>query len=223
MGLDYFTVDTDIDSDPKIMDLIQEGDSDAWTVYSWSLIKIFRNGYFIEKDTLVRVIAWTFRSLSRDRIRECLDLMAEAKLINRGFYENEKIVTGTGIQKRYWEVAKNRSARPDMTYWLLDVGKNDEDYDDPKQGYDDQKRSFQGSKPHFQSGKNTKEKEKEKVKKEKEKRKENPASSGWASDSKKPPAGKPDPECPICGGLGFELVEQDGKVVSVPCRCRKEG
>ena len=163
MGLDYFTVDTDIDSDPKIMDLIQEGDTDAWTVYSWSLIKIFRESYYIEKDTLVRAIAWTFRNLSKDRIRECLDMMAEVKLIDKELYE-KNIVTGKGIQKRYWMVAKNRTALPKMDYWLLEIIDESENNQAEKRSYDGAKPSFQGSKPSFQGSKSTKEKEKVKVK-----------------------------------------------------------
>lgn len=119
LGLDYFTVDTDLDSDPKIQNLIREGETDAWAVYSWLWIKTYHDNYYIEKETLVRSIQWLFRSLTEERILECLDILVGCKLINKKFYE-QGIITGRGIQKRYWEVAKNRSALPDMTYWLLD-------------------------------------------------------------------------------------------------------
>jgi len=145
MGLDYFTVDTDLDSDPKIQRLIREGDTDAWTVYSWLWIKTYHDNYYIEKDTLISSIGWLFRSLTDDRICECLDILVKCKLIDKGLYE-KGIITGKGIQRRYWEVAKNRSALPDMTYWLLEgeefpLGKTTE------------KRSYDGSKPSYEAPK----------------------------------------------------------------------
>jgi len=147
MGLDYFTVDTDLDSDPKIQRLIREGDTDAWTVYSWLWIKTYHDNYFIEKDTLISSIGWLFRSLTDDRINECLDILVKCKLIDKDLYE-KGIITGKGIQRRYWEVAKNRSALPDMTYWLLKGKEFSDGKTTEKRSYDDSKPSYEAPKPH---------------------------------------------------------------------------
>ena len=116
-GLDYFPVDTDIISDPKIQELIQEGETEAWTVYSWTLPLLYHEGYYIEKDSLIRSIGWTFRSLSKDRIIECLDLMARIGLIDKTMYE-DGIITGKSFQSRYKEITKGRKNLTNMHFWM---------------------------------------------------------------------------------------------------------
>lgn len=206
MGLDYFTVDTDLDSDPKIQNLIRKGDTDAWSVYSWLWIKTYHDNYYIEKDTLVQCLLWLFRDLTRERILECLDILVECKLINETLYE-KGIITGKGIQKRYWEVAKKRSALPDMTYWLLTEG----EFSDVKTP---ETRSFREGKPH---GGDVSESESHEREREREKRKGKPASvPGGAAGSKKPPAGMPDPKCPVCKGTGW-IISEDNEAHRCDC------
>lgn len=222
MGLDYFTVDTDLDADPKIQNLIRKGDADAWTVYSWLWIKTYHDNYYIEKETLVQCILWLFRGLDEERILECLDMLVDCKLIDRTLYE-KGIITGKGIQKRYWEVAKKRSVLPDMTYWLL----NDVEFSEAKTT---EEVRFDDGKPHGGVVSEAKKHERERER-EREKEKEIIGGNGkakfavgGASDFKKPPTyGLPKKDCELCGGTGFIFKKDGDKDVTVYCDCRKEG
>ena len=74
-GLDWFPLRTDVFTDPKIMDIIQNGDTEAWAVYTSVLILIYGNeGYYSDRESIERAVAWIFRKLSRERVEECLDI-----------------------------------------------------------------------------------------------------------------------------------------------------
>lgn len=118
-GLDFFPVETDIGSDPKITRLIRRGGADAWTVFTWILILTYRSGYYSEKDMVAETIAWTFRDITEERIAECMDIIADCGLLHRGLYE-QGILTSHGIQVQYEQILKRRKSNTtDMKYWII--------------------------------------------------------------------------------------------------------
>lgn len=119
-GLDFFPVETDIGSDPKITRLIRRGGTDAWTVFTWILILTYRSGYYSEKDMVAETIAWTFRDITEERIAECMDIIADCGLLHRGLYE-KGILTSHGIQVQYEQILKRRKSNTaDMQYWIIE-------------------------------------------------------------------------------------------------------
>jgi len=119
-GLDFFPVETDIGSDPKITKLIRRGGSEAFTVFMWVLILTYRSGYYSEKDVVVETIAWNFRDIPEERVAECMDIIADCGLLHRGLYE-QGILTSHGIQVQYEQILKRRKSNAaDMQYWIIE-------------------------------------------------------------------------------------------------------
>lgn len=117
-GLDFFGIETDIETDPKIKKLIRYGGAGAFTIYIWTLICTYRQGYYSTVEDVVNSIAWNFRDISEDTIIETLAKMAEYDLIDKRLYA-ENVITSTGIQKRCLQVFRKRT-NIDCRYWLLD-------------------------------------------------------------------------------------------------------
>lgn len=122
-GLDWFPFRTNVFTDPKIMDIIQRGDADAWTVYTAVLVLTYNEGYYSDREAIVRAIAWIFRGLSRDRIEECLDMLVDAGLLDRSAYEKGAL-TSHGIQAHYETVGKRRVDNEDTKYWINSADNN---------------------------------------------------------------------------------------------------
>lgn len=122
-GLDYFPMQTDILSDPKIMDIIRNGDRDAWTVFSVMLILTYKDGYYSDKEMIKRTISWIFREIPSDRVEECLVMMVDAGLLDRQSFE-QGALTSHGIQVQYDAAGKRRKNNPDTKYWIVSDDNN---------------------------------------------------------------------------------------------------
>lgn len=122
-GLDWFPLRTNVFTDPKIMDIIQKGDADAWTVFTSVLILTYNEGYYSDREAIVRAIAWIFRGLSIDRIEECLDMLVDAGLLDRPAYEKGAL-TSHGIQAHYETAGKRRVDNEDTKYWINSADNN---------------------------------------------------------------------------------------------------
>ena len=122
-GLDWFPMRTNVFTDPKIMDIIQNGDAEAWTVFTSVLILTYNEGYYSDRDAIVRAIAWIFRQMSRDRIEECLNMMVDAGLLDRSAFE-EGALTSHGIQSYYENAGKRRVDNGDTKYWIISDDNN---------------------------------------------------------------------------------------------------
>lgn len=122
-GLDWFPLRTNVFTDPKIMDIIQNGDADAWTVYTAVLVLTYNEGYYSDREAIVRAIAWIFRGLSRSRIEECLDMLVDAGLLDRSAFEKGAL-TSHGIQAHYETVGKRRVDNEDTKYWINSADNN---------------------------------------------------------------------------------------------------
>ena len=119
MGLDYFPLQTDIGSDPKIMRLIRRGGTVAWTVFTWMMILTYKDGYYSESEAIQEGIGWIFRELTDEQISEAFDILADIGLIDSTLYR-KGIITSHGMQTQYDTVMGKRAGKPDLRYWILD-------------------------------------------------------------------------------------------------------
>ena len=110
-GLDYFPLNTDLSSDPKIKQLIIRCGKDGGLVFLWSMMIIYHEGYFATTDEIVKSITWDFRDIDEQKVKECISAMAEFNLINRNLFCEEGILTSHGIQKQYLESTMRRTRR----------------------------------------------------------------------------------------------------------------
>lgn len=121
-GLDYFPMDTDIFSEPKIMDLINEFGPSGLTVYEYLLTAVYKEGYYlaIPLDKLVILAVHTIGAkwVKKDFVRKVILYCAEIGLFDNGLLR-QNVITSVGIQRRYAKVTV-RNKVDKTKFWLLD-------------------------------------------------------------------------------------------------------
>jgi len=127
-GLDYFSLDVDMDQDDKIRLIEAKFKLTGFAIVIKLLMKIYKEGYFYK---------WTEREqlLFADYIHEELPLVTEVineaikwELFNPELYTKYQILTSSGIQKRYLQAVKKRSEIAMLEEYFLveekDIPKN---------------------------------------------------------------------------------------------------
>lgn len=100
-GLNYFSLDVDMDGDDKIELIEAKHGLIAFGVIVRLLMRIYKNGYFIqwtEKEKYLFVKNTQIEMLILDKIiEECF----KEKFFSREIFDKYKVLTSSGIQKRY--------------------------------------------------------------------------------------------------------------------------
>jgi hypothetical protein len=132
--IDYFSLEVDYYADPKFVRLRTEFGIKGEICAIRVLCAIYREGYFIQcSDDLLYMIADDTK-LPFQFIREAVAGMVRCGIFDRKLFDDHRVLTSTGIQRR-WAIAKSRSTKVDTSqYWLLydddesiDVNKNNKD------------------------------------------------------------------------------------------------
>lgn len=122
-GLDYFPVDVDIFSDIKMRIVMARFGADGFTFYMYLLTRIYRDGYCTAADEDFMLIASADLQMSIEKIGQMLSFFLERSLLDSKLFRADKILTSTGIQRRYQEAIKSRASKKAVTadgrYWLL--------------------------------------------------------------------------------------------------------
>lgn len=122
-GLDYFPVDVDIFSDTKIRIVMARFGADGFAFYAYLLAKIYRDGFYVKADEDFLLIASADLQMSSEKIGQMLSFFFERSLLEGKLFKADKILTSTGIQRRYQEAIKSRASKKsviiDGRYWLL--------------------------------------------------------------------------------------------------------
>ncbi|MGN1456757.1 MAG: DUF4373 domain-containing protein [Acutalibacteraceae bacterium] len=122
-GLDYFPLDVDIFSDKKIRILMARYGSDGYTLYSYLLCEIFKEGYYIKIDEDFEYLVSSSLNIDCEKIVEIRDFMLERSLFDKKLFNSDKILTSKGIQLRYQQAVKSRAVKSgvivDGMFWLL--------------------------------------------------------------------------------------------------------
>ena len=119
-GLDYFPLDVNHDDKMKMIEAKYEVAGFGIVIKMWQII--YDNGYFI-KWTERELLLYKNRinadiNLINDVINECL----KWDIFNKEMFDKYKILTSSGIQKRYVEAIKRRKEITiEESYWLIDV------------------------------------------------------------------------------------------------------
>ena len=109
-GLDYFPHDVTLDQKFEYIEAVHGivGYGIVWKLYE----RIYRSGYFIpwtEKD--VTLFASKIQGATRDQVEKIVvDCLAEG-IFSKDMFDVHKILTSSGIQKRYMHVTKRREKR----------------------------------------------------------------------------------------------------------------
>ena len=122
-GLDYFPVDVDIFSDIKIRLVMARFGADGFAFYMYLLSRIYRDGFCVKADEDFILIASADLQMSREKIGQMLSFFLDRSLLDSILFKADKILTSSGIQKRYQEAVKSRASKNAVTvdgrYWLL--------------------------------------------------------------------------------------------------------
>ena len=102
MGLDYFPLDVNFLNDLKTKKLVRSFGASAVAVALDVLTNIYKdNGYYAECDEDFIFLIADDLKLDEEYTKNVIEKMVEVDFFNKNLYENHKILTSIGIQKRY--------------------------------------------------------------------------------------------------------------------------
>jgi hypothetical protein len=122
-GLDYFTVDVDIDDDDKIYMLEAELGEIAFGRYIKLLASIYKGkGYYRTWDDNAKLVFSGKKHIPAADLDDLIAACLRHKIFDGELFEKYKILTSAGIQKRYFEAVKKRGkVFVEETYLLVNT------------------------------------------------------------------------------------------------------
>jgi hypothetical protein len=109
-GLDYFPKDTSSFSDRKIRKLLNEFGPKGYTIFDYLLCVIYSDqGYYVKYDDELAFDVADFLGcgINEELVKEVVKGCIRVGLFNQGLFDMFKILTSSGIQKRYKLAKRN--------------------------------------------------------------------------------------------------------------------
>lgn len=120
-GLDYFPLDVDIDSDDKTAMIEALHGIEGFGIVVKLLMKIYKEGYFYEWNKREQILFSKRVNVDINKLIEVVNDCINEGLFNKDMYDEHKILTSKGIQKRYLEAIKRRKEVVFLDkYYLID-------------------------------------------------------------------------------------------------------
>ena len=126
-GIDYFPFDVDFFDDDKIMLIESEFGMKGGYIAVRLLCKIYKEGYYYKWGTdecLLFARALGADAVSKGLIDEVIQCMVRRGFFDKKLFEQYKILTSYGIQKRYFEATKRYKKIDVFSEYLLIVDTN---------------------------------------------------------------------------------------------------
>lgn len=124
-GLDYFPFDVDFFEDEKIEAIFVEFGIKGEITVVKLLCAIYRNGYFILwNDRLKIKLLKNLPGVSSELLEQIIKRLVKWEFFNESLFNSDSILTSTGIQKRFFSVAKRRKQNDEYPYLLINVCNN---------------------------------------------------------------------------------------------------
>lgn len=123
-GLDYFPLDVDFFDDEKITAISGEFGIKGEITVIRLLCAIYRNGYYIKWDDLLKFkLAKSCPGLSAELIESIVNRLIRWGFFDKTLFDSVKVLTSKGIQRRYFEAAKRRLKADESSppYLLINV------------------------------------------------------------------------------------------------------
>ena len=123
-GLDYFSMDTNIDTKLELFEAEHGLLGFGFIVRLFQ--KIYGNGYYYEWNDDEKLLLSKQINLSAEQIDFYIESAFKRNIFDKNLYEKYKILTSKGIQKRYFEVSKRRKELSEIinvNYILVDLSK----------------------------------------------------------------------------------------------------
>lgn len=120
-GLEYFPLDCDIDQDDKITLIEAQHGLIGFGIAIKLLMKIYNNSYFYEWTEKEQLLFSKRVNVDINRVNEIINDLVKWGFFNKKLFESEKILTSSGIQKRYLTaVGRRQRVQILKKYILLD-------------------------------------------------------------------------------------------------------
>lgn len=107
-GLDYFPLDVDIDADDKIAIIEALHGIEGFGIIIKLLMKIYKEGYFYEWNKREQILFAKRVNVDINQVNVVVNEAINEGLFNKNLFDQHKILTSKGIQKRYLEAIKRR-------------------------------------------------------------------------------------------------------------------
>ena len=106
-GLEYFPMDVSVFQDIKIRKLIKYQGSNAFSIYSYLLCLIYKDGYYMKYDPDLAFIVSEFTGFDEEYISRVFNCCLDVDLFHKELFLSHKIITSKGIQERFSYVMKS--------------------------------------------------------------------------------------------------------------------
>lgn len=124
-GLDYFPFDIDFFDDEKIIAISGEFGIKGEMTAIKLLCAIYRNGYFILWNDLLKYkLLKLLPGISSELIERIVNRLVLWGFFDKNLFDSVKVLTSKGIQRRYFEIVKRRKRTSDFPYLLVNVCNN---------------------------------------------------------------------------------------------------
>lgn len=121
IGLDYFPLDVDIFEDEKISAISGEFGIKGEITVIKLLCAIYRNGYFILWNDLLKFkLLRNLPGVSSELIESIVNRLVLWEFFDKALFDSVKVLTSRGIQRRYFEAVRRRKDFGDLPYLLND-------------------------------------------------------------------------------------------------------
>jgi len=122
-GLDYFPLDVDFLTEPKVKILKARYGSGGIAAYVYLLCAIYREGYYIRCDDDFLYTMSDDLKLGFDMVKQVLTFLLERSLFNNILFQSDAVLTSAGIQKRFQLAVAERAKKTPIEvkgFWLLE-------------------------------------------------------------------------------------------------------
>lgn len=109
-GIDYFPLDCDYFSDPKIYALRSQCGNIGELIFIRLLTQIFDNGYFLEWSELEQFSLSGQLGVESDVVDRVIEACLQFKIFDRTMFESYKILTSEAIQQRFKKATERRAS-----------------------------------------------------------------------------------------------------------------
>lgn len=121
-GNRFFRMDADFFSDRKIKILKARYGADGIILYLYLLCEIYKTGYYLQVDDDFEYIISDDLNMDGNKVKQVLNFLLERSLFDDTLFQSDKVLTSTGIQRRYQAMVKARATKTPITaerFWLL--------------------------------------------------------------------------------------------------------
>lgn len=124
-GLDYFPFDIDFFEDEKIEAIFVEFGIKGEITVVKLLCAIYRNGYYIQWNQRLKIkLLKNLPGISSELLEQIINRLVKWEFFNENLFHLAKILTSSGIQKRFFSVTKRRKQNENYPHLLINVGNN---------------------------------------------------------------------------------------------------